>query len=124
MGGCVKRFVAAIGACILFANVACSDVSFVEVVIINDTNYPVDVNVTDKSKDGWLGLTLVGAQSTTTDERVIDQGEVWVFRFDYIGKYEEEVEISRDELARSDWTIRVPQSLEDRLREMDVPTPP
>jgi hypothetical protein len=37
-------------------------------------------------------------------------------RFDYIGKHQEEVEVSRRELAQDDWTMEVPLSFEQRLR--------
>jgi hypothetical protein len=121
----VKRLVAAVGACVLLAGAGCSGVSFFdELTIVNDTEYSANVDVTSKERDGWLGLTLVEPQSTTTVEDVFDQGEVWIFRFDYVGKYEEEVEISGRELARNDWTIEVPQSFEQRLRGLDVPPPP
>jgi hypothetical protein len=121
----VKRLVAAVGACALAGAVACSDVSFVdEVTIVNDTEYSANVDVTGKRRDGWLGLTVVQPQSTITVEEVIDQGAVWIFRFDYVGKYDEELEISRSELERDDWTIEVPHSFEQRLRDLNFPPPP
>ena len=121
----MKRFLAAVGTCLLLEGAACSGVSFVdEVTIVNDTEYSAHVDVTGKARDGWLGLTVVGPQSTTTVEEVIDQGEVWIFRFDYVGKYEEDVEISRRELEGRGWTIEVPQSFGQQLRDLDVPPPP
>ena len=121
----MKWFVAAVGACVLLGGAACSDVSFVdEVTIVNDTEYPANVDVTGKERDGWLELTPVEPRSTTSVEDVIDQGEMWIFRFDYLGKHEEEVEISGRELARNDWSIEVPQSFEQRLRDLDVLPPP
>jgi glycine cleavage system aminomethyltransferase T len=124
-GDHVKRFVVAVGACLLLGGAACSDSSFIdEVTIVNDTDYSANVDVTGKARDGWLGLTVSGPQSRTTVEEVIDQGEVWIFRFDYVGRYEEEVEISRGELEGKGWTIEVPRSFEQRLRDLDLPPPP
>lgn len=121
----MKRVLAAILACIFLANSACSDVSFIdEVTIVNDTEYSANVDVTEGTRDAWLGLTTVQPQSTTTIDDVIDQGEMWVFRFDYVGKHQEEVEISRRDLEQDDWTIEVPSSFEHRLRDLDVPPPP
>jgi hypothetical protein len=121
----VKRFVAAVGALLLLGGASCSDVSFIdEVTIVNDTEYSANVEVGGKTRDGWVGLTVVAPQSTTTVAEVIDQGEVWIFRFDYFGKYEEEVEISRRELDGRDWNIEVPQNFEQRLRDLDVSPPP
>jgi hypothetical protein len=121
----MKRFVVAIGACVLLGGAACSGVSFVdEVTVVNDTEYSANIDVTGESRDGWLLLTSLDPHSTTTVKEVIDQDETWIVRFDYIGKYEEEVEISRRELERSNWTIEVPQSFEQRLRDLNVSPPP
>jgi hypothetical protein len=49
---------------------------------------------------------------------------VWIFRFDYVGKYTEEVQVLRRELERNDWMIKVPESFEQRLREAGEPPPP
>lgn len=120
----MNRILAAIGAFILLAGSACSDVTFVdEVTIVNDTEYPADVDVTGGTRDAWLGLTTAEPQSTTTVEEVIDQGDVWIFRFDSVGRYQEEAEISRRELEQNNWTIEVPSSFEQRLRGLDVPPP-
>jgi hypothetical protein len=119
----VKQFIAGVVCTVLGA--ACSGASFVdEVTIVNDTDYSANVDVSGKTRNGWLGLTAVQPDSTTTVENVIDQGDVWIFRFDYGGKYDEEVEISRDELEENNWTIEVPGSFEQRLRDLDVAPPP
>jgi hypothetical protein len=121
----VKWFVAVVGACVLLGAGACSDVSFVdELTIVNDTEYSADVEVTGRDRGGWLALTVVEPESTRSVGEVIDQGAAWIFRFDYIGKHQEEVEISRRELEENDWTIEVPPSFEQRLRELGVTPPP
>jgi hypothetical protein len=123
-GDDVKRFIAAVVASGFFG-AACSVASFVdEVTIVNDTEYSANVDVTSETRNGWLGLATVQPESTTTVEAVIDQGEVWIFRFDYVGKYEEEVEVTRGELERNDWTVEVPESFEQGLRDLNVPPPP
>jgi hypothetical protein len=121
----VKRFVAVLGACALLGGAACSDVSFVDgVTIVNDTEYSAKVDVTGRDGGGWLELTVVRPESSRTVGDVIDQGAVWIFRFDYVGKHQEEVEISHRELEQNDWTVEVPQSFEQRLRDLGVPPPP
>ena len=122
----MKWFVATVGACALvLGGAACSGVSFVDgVTIVNDTEYSANIDVTGKAGGGWLLVTSVEPQSTTVVEEVIDQGEKWIFRFDYVGKYDQEVEISRRELEQDGWTIEVPQSFEQRLRELNVSPPP
>ena len=104
---------------------ACSSVSFVdELSLVNDTEYSANVEVTDEDRDGWLALNKLEPQSTTVVEDVIDQGEVWIFRFEYLGRHRVEVRVSRRELAQSDWSIEVPQSFEQGLRDRGVPPPP
>ena len=104
---------------------ACSDVSFVgELTFINETDYPAHVEVSDASREGWLNLTIAQRDQETTVREVIDQGEVWVFRFDYAGKHEQELEVSRSELVRLDWTVEVPQNFGDTLRQLGVEPPP
>jgi hypothetical protein len=123
-GDDVKQFVAAVVACACLG-IACSVESYVdEVTVVNDTDYSANVDVTGRARDGWVDLTAVQPDSTTTVEEVIDQGEVWIFRFDYVGKHEEEVEVTRGELERNDWTVEVPESFEQRLHDLDVPPPP
>jgi hypothetical protein len=102
---------------------SCSDASFVEgITIVNDTDYPVNLSVTGDGQEGWLFVATSKERSTHEVDRVIDQGERWVFRWDYGGAHAE-AEITRTELERSDWRVEVPQSLEDALREMDLPPP-
>jgi hypothetical protein len=84
----VERLFTALGA-IAFLISGCSDAAFVdEVTIVNDTTYSANVDVIGRTRDGWLGLTTAGPNSTRTVEEVIDQGEVCIFRFDYVGKHQ------------------------------------
>jgi hypothetical protein len=120
----VTRLLLALGTCSILV-VGCSDVAFVdEVTIVNDTAYSANVDVTDGARDGWLGLATVGPESSHTVREVIDQGDIWIFRFDYVGMHAEELEVSRRDLERNEWRVSVPESFEDRLREMGVPPPP
>jgi hypothetical protein len=120
----VTRLLLALGLCSTIA-AACAQLAFVdEVTIVNDTAYSAHVEVTDGAREGWLGLTKVGPESSRTVGEVIDQGEIWIFRFDYVGMHAEELEVSRRDLERNEWRVSVPESFEDRLREMGVPPPP
>jgi hypothetical protein len=111
-------------ACVLVL-AACSEASFVDsITIVNDTDFPAQTEVAGADRNSWLLLAHAQQRQTTTVEEVIDQGETWIFRFDYIGKHEEEVEVSRRELEQDDWTIEVPLSFEQRLRALGVPIPP
>jgi hypothetical protein len=120
----VTRLLLALGTCSILT-AACSGVAFVnEVTIVNDTAYSANVDVTDGERDGWLGLTTVGPESSRRVREVIDQGDIWIFRFDYVGMHAEELKVSRRDLERNEWRVSVPASFEDRLREMRLPPPP
>lgn len=104
---------------------SCSDVSLVDAVtIVNQTEYPAHVDVTDASREGWLSLALAQADAETVVPDVIDQGEVWVFRFAYGGRHEEQLKFSRSDLVKTDWEVEVPQAFEDSLKELDIEPPP
>ena len=123
-GGCVNRLAMAVGMSILVL-ASCSSVSFVDdVTVVNDTDYPAHVDVSGRDRSGWLGLTVVAPETSTTVGQVLDQGDVWIFRFRYVGEYAEEMEVSRAQLVRNEWTVEVPQSFEQRLRDLGVPPPP
>ncbi len=119
------KAIAKVAALSLIALVACSQPDFVDrITIVNDTDYPADVDVSDEKRSGWLGLTVVESGSRSTVEEVLDQGEGWIFRFDYAGEHAEEVAISRRELQATNWTVEVPDSFGARLKDMGVPPPP
>jgi hypothetical protein len=100
-------------------------VSFVdEITFVNQTDYPAHVEVSDASRQSWLNLTIAERDEETTVRNVIDWGDVWVFRFDYAGQHEEEIEISRSELIRAEWTIEVPQSFGESLQRLGIEPPP
>lgn len=104
--------------------VGCSSERYVERIVINNpTDFIANVDVTGGARDGWLGITTADAHSEKTVEQIYDQGSTWIFRFSYSG-YEEEIQLSRAELARSDWRVQVPDSFASALKARGVPPPP
>jgi hypothetical protein len=103
---------------------ACDDVSFIDrIVLINDTDYHANVDVRGPT-GGWLGLTTVRAGATSEVGEVIDQGDVWTFRFTYGTHDPVELEVTRKELVDASWRVQVPSELEENLRDEGVPPPP
>lgn len=103
---------------------ACSDVRFVDrIEVVNETDYPANVDVRGRS-GGWVDLTTVGAGEVREVEEVIDQGGSWTFRFSYGGRAAVESTFSRSALAGADWRVEVPADLEQSLRNEGVPVPP
>jgi hypothetical protein len=75
--------------------------------------------VTDASHDGWLPLSVATAGSTAATREVIDMHDTWVFRFSHEGVVAGELRVSRDDLARNGWTVRVPERVAQQLRTLD-----
>jgi hypothetical protein len=104
----------------------CSDIppKVDRITIVNATDYDLEVHVTDRERDGWLPIAIAAAHTEDIAQEVIDQGEVWIFRFLFAGDPIGELSISRAELERSGWRVEVPQEIDQRLRELGKPPSP
>jgi hypothetical protein len=112
-------------AVLLIALSGCSNDVFVErISIVNETDFPADVDVTTAARDGWVGLGVVGANEERDFGEIVDQGEVWIFRFDYAAMHHEEVRIARNSLEESDWQVDVPAAFGESLQQLGVEPPP
>jgi len=89
------------------------------VSVVNHTGYDLDVDVSNASRDGWLPLSVSTAGTTDVTRDVIDMHDTWVFRFSHEGVDAGEVEVSRDQLARTGWTVEVPARVAQQLRATD-----
>jgi hypothetical protein len=94
------------------------------ITIANPTGYDLNVDVSAPERSGWLPVAIVEARSEEVTEEVIDQGEVWVFRFSHWGDPVGELSITRDELEGAGWGLEVPEEVEERLQQMGRPPPP
>lgn len=103
---------------------SCASPSFVDVTVVNRTEYSADVSTKGTPEDSALTLGYVGPQTERHFKEVIDQGETWIFNFGYTNRHEEQVSMQRSELERGGWKVEVPVSFGERLREMEVPPPP
>ena len=92
------------------------------ITIVNPTGYDLDVEVTDRGRTGWLPVAIVEAESQYVAQEVLDQGEVWIFRFRHFGDPVGELSLSRAELGRSGWRVEVPAEVEERLQQLGRPT--
>ena len=104
---------------------ACSSPSFVEQIeFVNQGDFPAEIQISNADGSGWLPIGLVQGDAEKTFRQVIDQGDTWIFRFDYLEEHIEEVQMSRSELVDSDWTVEVPDEFERSLHEMGFSPPP
>jgi hypothetical protein len=92
-----------------------------EITIVNPTSYDLAVEVTGRARDSWLPLAVVEAGSEDAAQEVLDQGDVWVFRFLHWGQTITELSVTRAELQRSGWHLDIPAEVEQELQEMGRP---
>lgn len=94
------------------------------ITFINPSEYDLAIEATDDGRDGWVSVGTARRKSTTIQEEIIDQGDVWIFRFAAQGQDAGDFEISRDDLERSNWTVRIPDTIAEELRAQGAPPSP
>ena len=92
-----------------------------EITIENGLSFDLEVEVSDRDRQSWLPLATVEAGATVASQEVIDQGELWVFRFRHWGDPVGELSLTRSELAGGGWRVAVPAAVSDRLEELGRP---
>jgi hypothetical protein len=90
----------------------------------NPTAYALDIEVSSGAASGWTSAGSVRQKSTAEVTEVIDQGDVWVFRFDSQGASGGELRLSRTELEASGWRVSVPAEVGTRLAAAGAPPTP
>jgi hypothetical protein len=90
----------------------------------NPTAYALDIEVSSGAAGGWTSAGSVRQNSTAEVSEVIDQGDVWVFRFDSQGHSGGELRLSRPELETSGWRVSIPAEVGARLASAGAPPNP
>ena len=73
---------------------------------------------------GWTSAGSVRQLSTADVQEVIDQGDVWQFRFDSQGMSGGQLRLTRAELESAGWHIAIPVEVGTRLAEAGAPPTP
>lgn len=90
----------------------------------NPTAYALSIEVSPGTGTGWTSAGSVRQRSTTEVHEVIDQGDVWLFRFDSQGATGGELRLTRTELEASGWTVVIPDEVGRRLADAGAPPTP
>jgi hypothetical protein len=85
------------------------------ITIRNGSPYSLTVSVAGRDRDGYLGLGVVPREGEQTFTAVLDQGDLWVFRFTYGGEEAAELPVTRAALLRNRWTVEVPEEVSSTL---------
>lgn len=121
-----------VGALALAASVALAFVvglssgpgTIARIVFENPTAYALDVEVSPGSGTGWTSAGSVRQASTAEVHEVIDQGDVWQFRFDSQGESGGELVLTRAELEDAGWRVVIPAAVGERLARAGAPPTP
>lgn len=90
----------------------------------NPTVYALDIEASSGAAGGWTSAGSVRQRSTAEVSEVIDQGDVWVFRFDSQGASGGELRLSRSELEAAGWRVSIPAEVGARLAAAGAPPTP
>jgi hypothetical protein len=124
LGGDWFAIVTACVLVLLVGTVVLDEPERVDIEITNPTVFALSIEVTDTERDGWLPTGRLGPGATRTIQDVIDQGEVWVFRFGGQGRHGGELEVTRHDLERAAWHLVIPAAVGDRLAAQGAPPTP
>jgi hypothetical protein len=99
--------------------------SFVDRLSVeNPTRYDIGIDVTDADRDGWMAIGTARRATSSTFEEIIDQGDVWIFRFRAQGEDGGELRVTRQELEGDGWKLTIPESVGDDLQAKGAAFPP
>jgi hypothetical protein len=85
------------------------------ITIRNGSSYSLTVSVAGRDRDGYMSLGVVPREGEQTFTEILDQGDLWVFRFTYGGEEAAELPVTRAVLQRDHWTVEVPPEVSSTL---------
>lgn len=101
---------------LLIVATGCTELRHVDhITIRNGSPYSLTVSVADRGRDGYVDLGVVPREGEQTFTQVLDQGDLWVFRFTYGGVEAAELPVTRAVLQRDRWTVEVPPETSSTL---------
>lgn len=121
----VVAFVIAALVALCVKGVALRGPAFVEEVgVRNPSEYDMGVWISGGDGSGRIALAAAAQRATTVTQRVIDQGDAWIFHFEAQGLRGGELRITVRDLEQAGWVVTVPDDVIRRLREAGAPPSP
>lgn len=95
------------------------------VSIVNGSEFDILVEVSGRGgADGWTSVMTADRRSSSQVSDVIDQGELWIFRFRAQGRNGGEIRLARSDLRGAGWSLEIPPEVVGRLRTSGAPATP
>ena len=89
-----------------------------QLVVENPTEFDLQAYLVDQTEDALVPLEILSPTSRTSIADVIDVGSTWTIVLIRSGEEVGRVGYTREELAATDWTLVIPESLNERLVEL------
>jgi len=124
VGGVVALALAATVLLSFVAGLSTGPKTISRITFENPTVYALDIEVSPGTETGWTSAGSVRQQSTADVQEVIDQGDVWLFRFDSQGLSGGQLRLTRADLETSGWHVSIPVEVGTRLAEEGAPPTP
>lgn len=90
----------------------------------NRSAYDFHVEVATSRDGGWMDAGEAVRSTRTETGEVFDIGDTWWFRYSAQGRSSRPIAISRSQLERSNWTVRIPDSVARDFQTRGVPVQP
>ena len=119
----VLLVVLAIAGTLLVSQLLASPHFVPRITFQNPTRYELTVEVSN-GHDGWLPLGSVEARRATDIGEVYDVGDTWNVRLFAQSKAVGHFRVTREQLERSNWHLRIPHRFGDDLQAAGVAPPP
>lgn len=87
----------------------------------NPTRYALNIEVSPGTGSGWIDAGFVPREASADVSEIIDQGDVWLFRFQGQGESGGELQVTRADLQRTGWRVEIPPEVGWRLAAAGAP---
>lgn len=91
--------------------------------VVNPTGYDISIATSGAGERVLTPLGSVDAGDEVTFDRVVDQGDEWVFHLRTQGRDAGRLARTAAQLEEADWQLDIPASVGDALAADGVPTP-
>ncbi len=95
-----------------------------QITFDNTSSYHLDVEVSSGPHEGWMSLGTVERHGKTSIDAIYDIGDVWIFRYTAQGQTSGAFRLTREELTKDKWRVRVPEVVGAELEARNVPLQP
>jgi len=94
-----------------------------QLTVVNPSHWAARVAVASTPGGAAVPVGTVEAQADRAFQGVLDHSGTWVLKFSYLG-VNEELAISRSDLAKAGWKVQIPDAFGARLQQAGTaPTP-